>query len=106
MARYSWPGNVRELESVIGNACMMADGEMLRDFDLPEPLRTEVVPQPAQQEELISFEELQNRHLDHVLGRVQGNKLRAAEILGISRATLYEMLARRSPGYSKRDVSA
>ena len=106
MARYSWPGNVRELESVIGNACMMADGEMIREGDLPESVRAEIPRPRAEQEELLSFEELQNRHLDHVLGCVQGNKLRAAEILGISRATLYEMLARRNPGYSKRDLSA
>lgn len=107
MARYSWPGNVRELESVIGNACMMADGEMIRDGDLPEALLTEVARPSSGDQELISFEELQHRHLDRVLGRVQGNKARAAEILGISRATLYEMLARRNqPGYPKRDLTA
>jgi DNA-binding NtrC family response regulator len=107
LARYSWPGNIRELESVIGNACMMAEGDMIRDVDLPEPLRAEVAKPQSGDEGLISFEELQHRHLDLVLSRVQGNKVRAAEILGISRATLYEMLARRShPGFLKRDISA
>jgi two-component system, NtrC family, response regulator HydG len=107
MARYHWPGNIRELESVIGNACMMAEGEMIRDEDLPEALRAEVAKPGSGDDELISFEELQNRHLDRVLGRVHGNKLRAAEILGISRATLYEMLARRSHAtYPKRDLTA
>jgi len=107
LARYSWPGNIRELESVIGNACMMAEGDMIRDVDLPEPLRAEVAKPQSGEDGLISFEELQHRHLDLVLSRVQGNKVRAAEILGISRATLYEMLARRShPGFLKRDISA
>ena len=105
LARYSWPGSVRELESVIGNACMMAETEMIRDVDLPEAVRSEVARPRAGDEGLISFEELQHRHLDHVLRRVQGNKMRAAEILGISRATLYEMLARRA-GQAKRGISA
>jgi transcriptional regulator with PAS, ATPase and Fis domain len=78
MARYNWPGNLRELESVIGNACMMAEGEMILDGDLPEALRAEVAKPGSGDDELISFEELQHRHLDHVLGRVHGNKLRAA----------------------------
>jgi DNA-binding NtrC family response regulator len=95
LSRYSWPGNVRELESVIGNACMMAEGDMIRDFDLPQPLREETPASHSPEDGLITFEELQFRHLEYVLDRVQGNKARAAEILGISRATLYEMLARR-----------
>ena len=107
MSRYAWPGNVRELEGVIGNACMMADGEIIRDIDLPESLRVEAVRPVPDDPGLISFEELQNRHLDHVLGRLQGNKLRAAEILGISHATLYDMLARRNHNAEpKRDISA
>lgn len=107
LARYSWPGNVRELESVIGNACMMAEGDMIRDFDLPQPLREDAAAHHPPEKGLITFEELQYRHLEYVLGRVQGNKARAAEILGISRATLYEMLARRGQqNYPKSDLSA
>ncbi len=93
--RYSWPGNVRELENVIGNACMMAEGTVLDVKDLPERL---VQTQPAEEEnsdcgDLISFEELQRRHLLRVLERVNNDKTRAAEILGVSRATIYNMLA-------------
>jgi DNA-binding NtrC family response regulator len=106
LARYSWPGNVRELESVIGNACLMAETEIIGADDLPEPLRTPTALSRLYDYGLISFDELQYRHLDHVLGRVQGNKLRAAEILGISRATLYDMLARRSASNTSKDLSA
>jgi DNA-binding NtrC family response regulator len=92
LSSYGWPGNVRELENVIGNACMMVDGTIVDIADLPEPLR-----RPAhaseQDESLISFEELQKRHLARVLERVGGNKSQAAEILGISRATVYQLLA-------------
>ena len=47
---------------------------------------------PAQDECLISLDELQKRHTMRVLERVGGNKSHAAEILGISRATIYQLL--------------
>lgn len=105
--RYSWPGNVRELENVIGNACMMAEGNVVRDIDLPEGLRAHGAASASSDEELITLEELEQRHMEFVLKRVRGNKMRAAEILGISRATLYEMLARRKQqGYPRNDLTA
>jgi len=39
LARYPWPGNVRELRSILGSACMMAEGEMIDVRDLPERIR-------------------------------------------------------------------
>jgi DNA-binding NtrC family response regulator len=93
MGVYSWPGNVRELENVIGNACMMADGPIIDLKDLPEPLRGSVADSSGQDENLISLKELQLRHVFRVLELVGGNKLQAAEILGISRATIYQLLA-------------
>ena len=95
LARYSWPGNVRELENVLGNACMMAPGNLIDVRDLPDAIRGESlrVPGPARDVEL-SMEEVQQRHLHRVLEHVGGNKSRAAEMLGLSRATVYDMLAR------------
>ncbi len=93
LARHSWPGNVRELENVIGSAAMMAHGTTIDLADLPEPLRTQAAAGDSDGA-LHSMEEMQNRHLLHVLENVGGNKARAAEILGISRATVYEMLTR------------
>jgi DNA-binding NtrC family response regulator len=91
MANYSWPGNIRELENVIGNACMMVDGPVIDVGDLPEPIRGPSRDVPAQ-DDMISLEELQKRHTMRVLERVGGNKSHAAEILGISRATIYQLL--------------
>jgi len=93
MATYPWPGNIRELESVIGNACMMADGKFLDISDLPDRIRTQSSDQSPTDEALFSLEEMQKRHVMRVLERVGGNKARAAEILGIGRATIYQLLS-------------
>jgi DNA-binding NtrC family response regulator len=94
MATYPWPGNVRELENVIGNACMMSGGKFIDINDLPERIRDQFGDQLYKDEALISLEEVQRRHVVRVLERVGGNKARAAEILGIGRATIYELLSR------------
>jgi len=94
MLSYPWPGNVREFENVIGNACMMAEGHTIDIDDLPENMRSGAAPGPAVDESLLSLEELQKRHVLRVLERVDGNKARAAEILGIARATVYQMLSK------------
>jgi DNA-binding NtrC family response regulator len=92
--RHLWPGNVRELENVIGNACIMAQGKIIGDVDLPEAIRSPIAS-PEKAVPFMTLEEVQARHLEYVLKLVDGNKARAAEILGVSRATVYGMLARR-----------
>src|SRR6204780_5546125 len=93
MAIYSWPGNIRELENVIGNACMMAEGQVIDIGDLPEPVRGQSGDVTGQDEILMAVQDLQKRHVMRVLDHVGGNKSQAAEILGISRATIYQLLA-------------
>jgi transcriptional regulator with PAS, ATPase and Fis domain len=94
LATYPWPGNVRELENVIGNACMMADGNLIDIGDLPERLRRPLSEDLGGDEKFLSLEELQRRHILRVLEGVGGNKARAAEVLGIGRATIYQLLSR------------
>jgi transcriptional regulator of acetoin/glycerol metabolism len=95
---YSWPGNIRELENVIGNACMMVEGNVIDIADLPEPVRGLAREGAGQDESLLSLDELQKRHTMRVLEHVGGNKSQAAEILGISRATIYQFLAQAKTG--------
>ncbi len=84
-----WPGNVRELENCIKRAVIMADGSNLHaeDFGL-EP----VVPEP----ELFSLRRVRDQAerdaVTRVLGRVNGNISKAAELLGVSRPTLYDLM--------------
>jgi DNA-binding NtrC family response regulator len=88
LSRYSWPGNVRELENVIGNACMMTEGETISVRDLPDYLTAPAAEAPDQNEEDLPLAEIERRYAARVLARTGGNKVRAAKILGINRATL------------------
>jgi transcriptional regulator with PAS, ATPase and Fis domain len=94
LARYSWPGNVRELENVVGNACMMVPGRLIDVGDLPESIRTQNSGDDDESDLMLTMEEVERRHLIRVLEHVRGNKSRAAEILGVSRGTIYELLAK------------
>lgn len=96
-SRYWWPGNIREMENVIGSACMMTDSTVIDVADLPEYLRGPIKSSQSESflpDDVLSMEEIQRRHALKILRRVGGNKLRAAEILGISRRTLYNILER------------
>jgi DNA-binding NtrC family response regulator len=102
LARHSWPGNVRELENVIGSACMMADGEFVDVRDLPPSFQrvavaVPVIPVPVAVAdggglELLSLEQLSQRHARAVVEHFAGNKSKAAEVLGVTRSTLYRLL--------------
>lgn len=99
LARHGWPGNVRELENVIGSACMMADGELVDARDLPPSFQRAagpvIVPGAAASDapvELLSLEALSQRHARMVLEHFSGNKSKAAEVLGVTRSTLYRLL--------------
>jgi len=94
LAIYPWPGNIRELENVIGNACMMVNGNLIDIDDLPERFRGPLTAGALMDEKCLSLEEVQRRHVIQVLEGVGGNKVRAAEILGISRATIYQLLSK------------
>ncbi len=92
LARYSWPGNVRELENVLGNACMMSENEIIDVGDLPEYIRERRASEVQQVEPLGTLEEVERNHALRVLESVGGNKVRAAELLGVSRTKLYRIL--------------
>jgi DNA-binding NtrC family response regulator len=94
LSTYPWPGNIRELENVIGNACMMADGNLIDIDDLPERLQGPLVGEVLMDEKFLSLDEVQRRHVMLVLEGVGGNKTRAAEILGMGRATIYQFLSK------------
>ena len=83
---------------------MMAQGKVIGDMDLPEAIRLQTA-KPESGTGFMTLEEVQSRHLEYVLKLVDGNKARAAEVLGVSRATIYGMLARRSEVVQKNNLS-
>jgi DNA-binding NtrC family response regulator len=97
LSSYSWPGNIRELENVLRLAVMMTQNDVIDLEDLPKAILTKRPEIGQNEEHLVTFEELQRRHLKRVLDYVSGDKTRAAQILGISRSTLYNLLSRIRP---------
>ena len=87
---YEWPGNVRELEDAIRNGVLECKGSVLEVEHLV--LMTERKGGVAETPQPMRLQDVVERHVSQVLKGCAGNKLRAAELLGISRSTLYRML--------------
>ncbi|MEH6978227.1 sigma 54-interacting transcriptional regulator [Bacillus pseudomycoides] len=105
MFHYNWPGNVRELINVLERLFALSDDVHIRAKDLPEEFyyrdmeQKKLVPMiqslPAKQEAMKVVREEEERGLiERVLKEAKGNKSKAAALLGISRATLYNKLSR------------
>jgi len=96
LSRHSWPGNIRELENVLGRACMMSEANTIDVRDLPDSVKTVVAGGSNGDDVLAPLADVQKRHIERVLQSVDGNKARAAEILQISRSSLYRILQESS----------
>ncbi|MCG3118038.1 MAG: Regulatory protein AtoC [bacterium] len=89
LKNYYWPGNIRELENLLQRLLVMADDEMIEVVDLPAHMHFSAGSSKNLQRTLA---EVEIEHIRNVLASVDGNKTRAAEILGIDRKTLREKL--------------
>ena len=91
LARYSWPGNIRELESTVSRAALSAPGRSIRATDI-EFLHAGEQPVEEVHERLPSLREAERAHVMRILEAVEWNKKEAAEVLQISRGTLYRKI--------------
>jgi DNA-binding NtrC family response regulator len=93
MINHEWRGNVRELQNVIERAVTLSD-EIIESHHLPEKVRD--TPQTIKDisGQTVTLEELERRYIIETLDRVNDDKNRAAEVLGIDLSTLYRKLKR------------
>jgi DNA-binding NtrC family response regulator len=97
---YPWPGNIRELKNVIQRAVLLAKGPGLTPDLLPERIRDNdrtAATKPREYDPIqlgMSLEEVEKEYIRMALSSVNGNKVKAASLLKISRRTLYNKLKR------------
>ena len=84
---YDWPGNIREVRNVIERAMVIAQGNQIQVGDISFPF-----PHPETPSGGASLEEVEKDHIEKILNQTKGNIAQAAEILKISRLTLYHKI--------------
>ena len=88
---HAWPGNVREMENLIKRATIMADGNQITAADLG--LNTgHAAPQPINLRQ--ARENAERVAVSRALAQSDGNIAQAAEMLGVTRPTLYDLMAK------------
>lgn len=93
---YDWPGNVRELQNVIERAAIICDGIIMKD-DLAINTAVSAEKNSGQfviPDDGINLDEFEKDLIRQSLKKAEGNRTRAAELLGITRRRLYSMMER------------
>jgi transcriptional regulator with PAS, ATPase and Fis domain len=95
LMNYSWPGNVRELENVIERMVVLGTGDEITASQLPERIRNPNIANISTNlgmleipDEGISLEDVEKMLIAKALAKANGNKSKAAKLLGITRRTL------------------
>src|SRR6185369_3809732 len=109
LLQYDWPGNVRELENSVERATALGDGKTIDVADLPPSVLSHVptelasiatsTPVPS-----TDLEAIERATIQRVFEQVNGDKVMAGKMLGISRATLYRKLKRYNIG-AQQDIA-
>ena len=99
---YDWPGNVRELRNAVERMVVLSQGGLIDVGDVPDFSRAPSVSPVVQVIPAGTLEETEKARILAALEQVQGNRSRAAQVLGISRRTLY----RKLDEYAKEGIQA
>jgi len=96
LLQHDWPGNVRELENVISSAAITANADFIDVGDLPANLQKPLRRSSALEENWrpLPLDEVRSSHIERVLDMCNGNRVRASQVLGIGRTSLYRFLKR------------
>jgi transcriptional regulator of acetoin/glycerol metabolism len=109
LVAYPWPGNIRELRNVIRTALAICEGGVVRQLDLPREIREHAVASPAVPSAAAApvmapaaasaacanpLQAAERAALLSMIENCRGNMTRTAELLGMSRTTLYRKLKR------------
>jgi len=112
LLQYDWPGNVRELENCIERAVALGDRRFFDLNDLPQSISSASPGLLATEPEISApsansndLEDIERATIQRVFEQVNGDKVRAGKMLGISRATLYRKLKRYNIG-GRSDLSS
>jgi transcriptional regulator with PAS, ATPase and Fis domain len=103
LLQYDWPGNVRELENCMERAIALGDGKLIDVADLPPsvlshaPIEALSAASPSTSPST-DLEAIERATIQRVFEQVNGDKVMAGKMLGISRATLYRKLKRYNIG--------
>jgi two-component system, NtrC family, response regulator HydG len=89
---YPWPGNVRELKSAFEYAFVACQEPMIQPHHLPPSVRQVPIRLKDNGKRPLNRSQLQKKELIEALGQAGGNQSRAAEILGISRVTVWNRM--------------
>ncbi len=109
LTEYSWPGNVRQLENTMTYAVLMTQNGLMKKENLPDDLKTDfscleseirnvennftgIANYPFGREDFLSLKEMEENAIKKVMLHTQNDKQRVAEILGLSKSTLYRKL--------------
>jgi two-component system, NtrC family, response regulator HydG len=91
LMHYSYPGNVRELENIVERAIILEKTSLLTPQSLPQTIKMFQI-ETIEPDKIKTLEELSKDYAEQVIEILGGNKSKAAEVLGISRTSLWRIL--------------
>lgn len=91
LMKYSFPGNVRELENIIERALIIEKSKLITPESLPSGIRTLQI-ETIEPGRVMTADEVVRVYAEKVIEMLEGNKTKAAEMLGISRTSLWRIL--------------
>ena len=102
LMKYNWPGNVRELKSAFEYAFVTCQESLIQPHHLPHDILYSKKSIPDLKAEAPSKQEIRKRQLIDALARAKGNQSVAAEILGVSRVTVWNRMKRLGITYKRQ----